>query len=99
MSLQARLQTATADYQKLQTDLSTTIETRQRLEVQLSENDLVKKVSISIALNDVNDVITIIAGICSFDTRQHCLQANRPRIGEARPIGCEKQCRNAADIH
>lgn len=43
MSLQARLQTASADYQKLQTDLSNAVEARQKLDAQLSENELVKK--------------------------------------------------------
>lgn len=44
MSLQLRLQTASTDYQKLQADLSNVVEARQRLEAQLSENELVKKV-------------------------------------------------------
>ena len=44
MSLQARLQTASSDYQKLQADLSNAVEARQRLDAQLSENELVKKV-------------------------------------------------------
>jgi prefoldin beta subunit len=43
-SLVARLQTATSDYQKFQADLSNVVEARQRLETQLSENELVKKV-------------------------------------------------------
>ncbi|KAJ7783661.1 prefoldin subunit 6 [Mycena maculata] len=43
MSLQTRLQTASSEYQKLQADLSNAVEARQRLDAQLSENDLVKK--------------------------------------------------------
>ncbi|KAJ7092605.1 Prefoldin [Mycena epipterygia] len=43
MSLQVRLQTASSEYQKLQADLSLAVEARQRLDAQLSENDLVKK--------------------------------------------------------
>jgi prefoldin beta subunit len=43
-SLVARLQATTSDYQKLQADLSNTVEARQRLDAQLSENELVKKV-------------------------------------------------------
>ncbi|KAI0246566.1 Prefoldin beta-like protein [Lactifluus subvellereus] len=42
-SLVARLQAATGDYQKLQADLSNAVEARQRLDAQLSENELVKK--------------------------------------------------------
>ena len=44
MSLHARLQAASSDYQRLQTDLSNAVEARQRLDAQLSENELVKKV-------------------------------------------------------
>ena len=44
MSLEARLQTATAEFQKLQNDLSSVVEARQQLDAQLSENEMVKKV-------------------------------------------------------
>jgi prefoldin beta subunit len=44
MSLPARLQAASSDYQRLQADLSNAVEARQRLEAQLSENELVNKV-------------------------------------------------------
>ena len=43
MSYEARLQKATTEYQKLQDDLQTTVETRQRLDAQLNENEAVKK--------------------------------------------------------
>jgi prefoldin beta subunit len=43
MSLEARLQAASSDYQKLQADMSNAVEARQRLDAQLSENELVKK--------------------------------------------------------
>ncbi|KAJ8702419.1 Prefoldin subunit 6 [Pleurotus ostreatus] len=43
MSLQAKLQVVTSEFQKLQIDLSNAVEARQRLEAQLSENQLVKK--------------------------------------------------------
>ena len=42
-SIQARLQTATTEYQKLQAELSNVVEARQRLDTQLQENELVKK--------------------------------------------------------
>ena len=44
MSLHTQLQTLSAEYQKVQKDLSEAIEARQRLDAQLSENELVKKV-------------------------------------------------------
>ena len=42
--LQTRLQVLSAEYQKLQGDLSDIVENRQRLDAQLSENQLVEKV-------------------------------------------------------
>jgi len=44
MSLEARLQAASAEFQRLQSDLSVAVDARQRLEAQLSENEAVKKV-------------------------------------------------------
>lgn len=44
VALQNRLQAASTDYQKIQNDVSAAVEARQRLEAQLSENELVKKV-------------------------------------------------------
>lgn len=46
MSLEARLQAASAEYQKLQIDYSNAVEARQKLDAQLSENELVKKVCV-----------------------------------------------------
>ncbi|KAA1476352.1 Prefoldin beta-like protein [Dentipellis sp. KUC8613] len=43
MSLEARLQAASTEYQKIQTELSGAVEARQRLDAQLSENEMVKK--------------------------------------------------------
>ncbi|ETW78426.1 hypothetical protein HETIRDRAFT_326000 [Heterobasidion irregulare TC 32-1] len=43
MSLEARLQAASADFQKLQAELADAVEARQRLDAQLSENELVRK--------------------------------------------------------
>ena len=42
--LQAKLQEASTEYQKLQSDLSAAIDSRQRLDAQLEENEMVKKV-------------------------------------------------------
>ena len=44
LALRQSLQTATEEYQALQIDLSNVVEMRQRLDAQLSENELVKKV-------------------------------------------------------
>jgi prefoldin beta subunit len=44
MSLEARLQAATSDYQKIQSDLATAVDARQRLGAQLTESEMVKKV-------------------------------------------------------
>jgi prefoldin beta subunit len=44
LKVQEHLQAATAEYQRLQNELSTAVEARQRLDAQLSENELVKKV-------------------------------------------------------
>lgn len=43
-SLQDKLQLASQEYQKLQIELSTVIDARQKLDAQLQENELVKKV-------------------------------------------------------
>ncbi|KAJ7487473.1 Prefoldin [Mycena galericulata] len=53
MSLQTKLQTASSEYQKLQADLSNAVEARQRLDAQLSENDLVKKEFAQLAPGDI----------------------------------------------
>ena len=44
MALQNRLQSLSSDFQKIQSDLSDAVEAQQRLDAQLQENDLVKKV-------------------------------------------------------
>lgn len=44
MSLEERIQLATAAYQKLQNELSVCVEARQRLDTQLTETGVVKKV-------------------------------------------------------
>ncbi len=58
MSLQARLQAASTDYQRLQADLSNAVEARQRLDAQLSENELVKKVGRLLHSSSVNGLVT-----------------------------------------
>ncbi|KAH6916842.1 prefoldin subunit 6 [Coprinopsis sp. MPI-PUGE-AT-0042] len=43
MSLEEKIQQASSEYQKVQSSLTNAIEMRERLEAQLSENELVKK--------------------------------------------------------
>ncbi|KAL4070841.1 prefoldin subunit 6 [Scleroderma citrinum] len=43
MSIDTRLQGASVEYQKLQSDLAILVDKRTRLDVQLSENEMVKK--------------------------------------------------------
>ena len=47
--LQAKLQAASTEYQKLQNDLSVAVDSRQRLDAQLQENEMVKKVRWNLA--------------------------------------------------
>ncbi|KAI0820099.1 prefoldin subunit 6 [Trametes gibbosa] len=42
-ALQERLQAASAEFQKIQAELSAVVDARQKLDAQLSENELVKK--------------------------------------------------------
>ncbi|CAK5264552.1 unnamed protein product [Mycena citricolor] len=49
----ARLQVVSEEYQKLQGDLSNTVEARQKLDAQLGENELVKKEFDQLTPNDV----------------------------------------------
>lgn len=44
MSLEFRFQSASTEYQKIQTELASLVENRTRLDAQLSENEMVKKV-------------------------------------------------------
>ena len=46
--LQSKLQLASAEFQKIQGDLANTVEIRQRLDAQQSENEIVKKVRITL---------------------------------------------------
>ncbi|KAG1875637.1 prefoldin subunit 6 [Suillus subalutaceus] len=43
MSLEFRYQSASTEYQKIQTELASLVENRTRLDAQLSENEMVKK--------------------------------------------------------
>lgn len=91
MSLEARLQAASSDYQKLQTDLSNVVEARQRLDAQLSENELVKKVRfLSLRAKDINTYL-VLAGVHHADAEQRRLQARWTGPGQAGPGRGEEQ--------
>ena len=75
-SLQARFQQASIEFQKLQGDLSDAVGARQRLDAQLSENELVKKVPGII--DDIQQrLIVVRTGILAFNTREHGVQTCR----------------------
>ncbi|CAG8781647.1 10758_t:CDS:2, partial [Acaulospora morrowiae] len=43
MSIEARLESATTEFQKIQKDLTSAVEARQKLDTQLQENEIVEK--------------------------------------------------------
>lgn len=47
MSVEARLQLVSGEYQKLQADFSNAVEAREQLDAQLIENEVVKKVRLA----------------------------------------------------
>jgi hypothetical protein len=72
MSLQARAQ-ATTEYQKLQTDLQNAVDARQRLESQLQENEMVKKVGPNkICPFRPPDPLEF-AGVHTLNVKQYCI--------------------------
>ena len=62
MSLQARAQAATTEFQRLQSELSEAVEAREKLEAQLNENELVKKVRPRLFAS-MNVTLTVPVGI------------------------------------
>ncbi|GJE89433.1 prefoldin subunit 6 [Phanerochaete sordida] len=52
LKVQERLQAASAEYQRLQAELAAAVEARQKLDAQLSENELVKKEFTSLTPNN-----------------------------------------------
>jgi hypothetical protein len=105
MSLPARLQAASSEYQKLQVDLSNAVEARQRLDAQLSENELVKKVrepkliffSVRCSHKISNHrrclMTTATAGVYHVDAEQSRIQTGGTSIGQTGSGGSEEQCR------
>lgn len=90
VALQDRLQTASTEFQKIQSDMTSAVEARQRLEAQQSENELVKKVRAAsplLALRSYNDALAV--GILHVDGEEHSLQAHRSCPRAAGPSGGE----------
>lgn len=86
MSLQARLQAASSDYQRLQADLSNTVEARQRLDAQLSENELVKKVRPSFYIWSANELdLAHPPGVLHLDAEQCRVQTSGTGLSQTRP--------------
>ena len=90
MSLEAKLQQASVEYQKLQADLSKAVEARQRLDAQLSENELVKKVPL-VRSNGENYSDTTFPGIWSTYARKCGIQAHWPSFSKTRSSWSKEQ--------
>ena len=69
MSTEARLQEISAEYQKLHADLADLVEKRTRLDAQLSENEMVKKVGSSTL--DTGRNFPSSSGIRKSHSKQH----------------------------
>jgi hypothetical protein len=97
MSLGARLQSKSTEYQKLQGDLAVFVDKRTRLDTQLSENEMVKKVLIFFSPPPTLTRAT--SGVCKPHPKQHSIQACRARPRPPRPYRSPYECRNTAGIH
>ena len=103
MSLELRLQTATSEYQKLETDISSAVEARQKLDAQLSENDQVKKACFYFIFHPVFYLFStthpITPGIRAATAFKRHLQIDWTRFGEAGSGRGESQRRDTAGIY
>ncbi|KAJ3565459.1 hypothetical protein NP233_g7620 [Leucocoprinus birnbaumii] len=109
MSLAIKLQSASSDFQKLQADFAKVVEVRQRLDAQLSENELVKKEFA--ALTDENTVYKQIGPVLvkqdlaeaknNIDTRLEFIKSEIKRVeDQLEEIGSnqEKKKQELVDI-
>lgn len=85
MSTDARLQEISAEYQKLHSDLAILVEKRTRLDTQLSENEMVKKVSGILFNINTDHNFLLLSGIRKPHSKQHRIQASRARPCSSRP--------------
>ena len=96
--LQARLQAASTEYQKLQSDLSVAVDSRQRLDAQLQENEMVKKVGALWFTRHKLVETKPTSGVRSIDPRKRSLQTHRSRPGETGPAGGKNECEPTTGI-
>ena len=99
MSLAVRLESASTEFQKIQLELQNAVEARQRLDAQLNENELVKKVRHVPQHRSRLALTADGAGVRAVDTGQCRLQADRPCPNQAGPGGGQEQCRYATVLH
>ncbi|KAI0659444.1 Prefoldin beta-like protein [Cubamyces menziesii] len=95
-ALQERLQIASAEFQKIQAELATVVEARQKLDAQLSENELVKKEFAS--LTEDNTVYKLVGPVLvkqdqaeakqNVDTRLEFIKSEIKRVeGQLKDLG------------
>jgi prefoldin beta subunit len=95
-----RVQTVAAEYQKLQNDLQNAVEARQRLDSQLSENEMVKKEFAQLTPN--NTVYKLIGPVLvqqeqaeaktNVDTRLDFIRGEIKRLeGQLKEIGAKSE--------
>ncbi|KAI9058595.1 hypothetical protein FKP32DRAFT_1596888 [Trametes sanguinea] len=95
-ALQEQLQAASADFQKIQAELATVVEARQKLEAQQSENELVKKEFAQ--LTDENTVYKLVGPVLvkqdqveakqNVDTRLDFIKSEIKRVeGQLKDLG------------
>ena len=97
MSLGARLQSKSAEYQKLQGDLAIFVDKRTRLDAQLSENEMVKKVFMFFPPRSTLTRAT--SGVCKPHPKQHCIQTRRACPRPPRPYRSPHERRNTTGFH
>ncbi|KAI0673297.1 Prefoldin beta-like protein [Trametes maxima] len=95
-ALQERLQTASTEFQKIQGELSSAVDARQKLDAQLSENELVRKEFAS--LTDENTVYKLVGPVLvqqdqaeakqNVDTRLDFIKSEIKRVeGQLKDLG------------
>ncbi|KAI0650989.1 prefoldin subunit 6 [Trametes meyenii] len=95
-ALQERLQTASTEFQKIQGELSSAVDARQKLDAQLSENELVKKEFAS--LTEENTIYKLVGPVLvqqdqaeakqNVDTRLDFIKSEIKRVeGQLKDLG------------
>ncbi|KAI0759253.1 Prefoldin [Trametes elegans] len=95
-ALQEKLQTASAEFQRIQAELASVVDARQKLDAQLSENELVKKEFLS--LTEQNTVYKLVGPVLvrqdqaeakhNVDTRLDFIRSEITRVeGQLKDLG------------